>query len=152
MIWKPNVTVAAVIEQDGKYLLVEEIPNGVDVRLNQPAGHLEPGESIIHACSREVLEETGHTFLPEALTGIYHWHSVHNDTTYLRFAFTGRVTDFDPDRELDSGIIRATWLGIDEIRSKQASHRSPMVMQCIEDYLAGKIHPLNILMYYDQYY
>lgn len=150
MIWKPNVTVAAVIEQGGKYLLVEETPNGAEVRLNQPAGHLEPGESIIHACSREVLEETGYMFLPEALTGIYHWHSTNNDTTYLRFAFTGRVTHYYPDRELDTGIIRATWLGIDEIRAKQALHRSPMVMQCIEDYRAGKSYPLNIFMHYDR--
>ncbi|MFO7579983.1 NUDIX hydrolase [Nitrosomonas halophila] len=148
MIWKPNVTVAAVIEQNGQYLLVEETPNGVDIKLNQPAGHLEPGESILHACSREVLEETGHTFLPEALTGIYHWHAPHNDTTYLRFTFSGRITNFDPERELDTGIIRATWFSLEEIRAKQASHRSPMVMQCIEDYLTGRSYALDILTHY----
>ncbi len=150
MIWKPNVTVAAIIEQNGKYLLVEESPDGTDIRLNQPAGHLESGESILHACSREVLEETGYTFQPEALTGIYHWHAPFNNTTYLRFAFSGRITGFDPTRELDSEIIHATWFSLNQIRTNQASHRTPLVMQCIEDYLTGKSYPLAILTYYGQ--
>ncbi|ABI58543.1 MULTISPECIES: NUDIX hydrolase [Nitrosomonas] len=148
MIWKPNVTVAAVVEQNGKYLLVEEIPKGTEIKLNQPAGHLEPGESIIQACCREVLEETGHTFQPEVLTGIYHWTSASNGITYLRFTFSGQVTAFDHERKLDTGIIRAIWLNIDEIRAKQAFHRTPLVMQCIEDYLTGRNYPLNILKYY----
>jgi len=149
MTWKPNVTVAAVIEQNGKYLLVEEIPRGTAIKLNQPAGHLEPGESILQACSREVLEETGHSFQPEVLTGIYHWTCASNGTTYLRFTFSGQVTAFDPARKLDTGIVRAAWFSIDEIRAKQAMHRTPLVMQCIEDYHAGKRYPLDILQYYN---
>ncbi len=148
MTWKPNVTVAAVIEQNGKYLLVEEIPRGAEIKLNQPAGHLEAGESILQACSREVLEETGHSFRPEVLTGIYHWTCASNGTTYLRFTFSGRITGFDPARKLDTGIVRATWFSIEEIREKQAIHRTPLVMQCITDYLAGKNYPLDILQYY----
>ncbi|MCC6915926.1 NUDIX hydrolase [Nitrosomonas sp.] len=148
MTWKPNVTVAAVIEQDGKYLLVEEIPRGTEIKLNQPAGHLEAGESILQACSREVLEETGHSFRPEVLTGIYHWTCASNGITYLRFTFSGKITGFDPARKLDTGIVRAGWLSIDEIRERQAMHRTHLVMQCIEDYLAGKNYPLEILQYY----
>ena len=149
MIWKPNVTVAAVIEQNGKYLLVEETSRSTDIQLNQPAGHLEPGESILQACSREVLEETGHSFQPEVLTGIYHWTSASSGITFLRFTFSGQVTAFDPTRKLDTGIVRATWFSIDEIRAKQAMHRTPLVMQCIDDYKAGKRYPLDILRYYD---
>ncbi|MDT8363458.1 MAG: NUDIX hydrolase [Nitrosomonas sp.] len=145
MIWKPNVTVAAIIEQNGKFLLVEEMPDGVNLRLNQPAGHLEAGETLYHACCREVLEETGYTFLPVALTGIYHWRAKQNGTTYLRFTYTGNVTGHDPERTLDRGIVRATWFTIDDIRAKQSMHRSPMVLQSIEDYLAGKRYPLDLL-------
>jgi len=148
MIWKPNVTVAAVIEQNGKFLLVEETPRGTSIKLNQPAGHLEPGESIIQACSREVLEETGYSFQPGVLTGIYHWTCAENGTTYLRFTFSGQVTDFDPTRKLDTGIMRAGWFSMDEIREKQAIHRTPLVMQCITDYLAGNNYSLDILKYY----
>ena len=148
MIWKPNVTVAAVIEQNGKYLLVEETPKGTEIKLNQPAGHLEPGESILQACSREVLEETGYSFQPEVLTGIYHWTASSNGITYLRFTFSGKVTGFDPARKLDTGIIRASWFSMDEIREKQAIHRTPLVMQCITDYLTGKSYSLDILQYY----
>lgn len=149
MIWKPNVTVAAVIEQDGKYLLVEEDQQGLGVQLNQPAGHLESGESIIQASIREVLEETAYTFVPQWFVGIYNWHSTVTDTTFLRFALTGTVTDFDPNRVLDRGILRAAWFDLDEIRERRSSHRSPLVMRCIEDYLAGKRYPLEILTHYD---
>ena len=98
MIWKPNVTVAAVIEQKGKFLLVEEQPEiGLETVFNQPAGHLEPGESIPEGAIRETMEETGYTFVPYWLQGVYNWHSSVNDTTYLRFAFSGEVKDFDPD-------------------------------------------------------
>ncbi len=145
MIWKPNVTVAAIIEQNGKFLLVEETPNGADLRLNQPAGHLEAGETLCDACSREVLEETGYTFLPVALTGIYHWRAKQNNTTYLRFTYIGNVTGYDPKRKLDEGILRAVWLTTDEIREKQPMHRSPIVLQSIEDYLVGKRYPLDLL-------
>lgn len=149
MTWKPNVTVAAVIEQDGKYLLVEEDQRDLGILLNQPAGHLEPNESIIQASIREVLEETAYSFTPQWLIGIYHWHSCAVDTTFLRFALSGVVRDFDPSRTLDSGILRAAWFDLDEIRGRRNSHRSPLVMRCIEDYLAGKRYPLEILTHYD---
>ena len=149
MIWKPNVTVAAVIEQDGKYLLVEEDQRDLGILLNQPAGHLEPNESIIQASIREVLEETAYTFIPQWLIGIYNWHSCAADTTFLRFALSGIVTQFDPSRTLDTGILRAAWFDLDEIHVRRNSHRSPLVMRCIEDYLAGKRYPLEIFTHYD---
>ncbi|MEK7769283.1 MAG: NUDIX hydrolase [Pseudomonadota bacterium] len=148
MIWKPNVTVAAVIEQDGKYLLVEEQTNGGEL-FNQPAGHWEPDESIIQGAIRETLEETGYTFVPQWLLGIYRWHSRANDVIYLRFAFAGIVSGYDTDRTLDAGILRAAWFSVDEIRGLIPRHRSPLVMQCIEDHLAGKHYPLDILTHCD---
>lgn len=144
MIWKPNVTVAAVIEQHGKYLLVEEIPRGNTIKLNQPAGHLESGESIIQACQREVLEETGYSFQPEVLTGIYHWLCVENGITYLRFTFSGQIARMIPVSSSFSGSKAVIW----PEKVKQPSHRTPLVMQCIEDYLAGKRYPLDIFKYY----
>ncbi len=150
MIWKPNVTVAAVIEQDGKYLLVEEEPEpGVGLFLNQPAGHLDPGESIIQGAIRETLEETAYTFVPEFLLGIYQWHSRRVDTTYLRFAFCGRVTQHDPAQKLDEGILRADWFSVDEINQQMHRHRSPLVMHCIRDHIAGKRYPLELLNHYE---
>jgi 8-oxo-dGTP pyrophosphatase MutT (NUDIX family) len=148
MIWKPNVTVAAVIEQDGKYLLVEERTAGGKL-FNQPAGHWEPDESIIQGAIRETLEETGYTFVPQWLLGIYRWHSRANDVIYLRFAFAGSVAGYDPERTLDDGILRAAWFSLDEIRASIPRHRSPLVMQCIEDHLAGKHYPLDILTHCD---
>ncbi|HBZ31230.1 MAG TPA: NUDIX hydrolase [Nitrosomonas nitrosa] len=149
MIWKPNVTVAAIIERAGKYLLVEEDQQEWGIQLNQPAGHLEPNESIIQACVREVLEETAYTFIPHWLVGIYHWHSNKTNTTFIRFAFSGTVTEFDAGRKLDSGILRAAWFDLSEIRDRRDCHRSPLVMQCIDDYLAGKRYSLEIFTHYD---
>ena len=146
MIWKPNVTVAAVIEQKGRFLLVEEMTNQ-GLRFNQPAGHLEPDESLIEAVSREAMEESAYHFSPERLLGIYRWRSP-EDTTYLRFAFTGSVTGHDAARKLDEGILRTVWLTPDEIRATQARHRSPLILRCVEDYLAGKAYPLEILVHY----
>ena len=144
MIWKPNVTVAAVLERDGKFLLVEENTDD-GVRFNQPAGHLECREKLTDAVVREVLEETGHTFVPEALVGILQWRKEEKDITYLRFVFTGPVIAHDASRPLDEGIIAAHWLTLDEIRARQAQHRSPMVMRCFEDWCAGKRYPLEII-------
>jgi 8-oxo-dGTP pyrophosphatase MutT (NUDIX family) len=149
MIWKPNVTVAAVIEQNGRYLLVEE-ETSQGPAFNQPAGHLDPGESIIAGAIRETLEETACTFLPQSLLGIYQWHSATTDTTFLRFAFTGTVTGHDPARRLDDGIIRTVWFTPDEIAAMASHHRSPLVMQCILDHLAGKQYPLTLLTHYEQ--
>lgn len=148
MIWKPNVTVAAVIEQDGRFLLVEE-NTSQGVRFNQPAGHLEADESLLAATTREVLEESAYSFVPQHLLGIYHWHAPESDTTYLRFAFTGAITGHDPHRKLDNGIIQAVWLTPDEIFAIQGRHRSPLVLQCIEDFLAGKRYPLDLLIHHE---
>ena len=148
MTWKPNVTVAAVIEQKGKYLLVEEQTTH-GILFNQPAGHLEPNESIVNGAIRETLEETGYTFTPQWLLGIYRWHSLLNDTTYLRFAFSGTVVCHGHDRKLDEGIVRAAWFNANEIYELIHRHRSPLVIKCIEDHLAGKHYPLEILTHYD---
>ena len=148
MIWKPNVTVAAVIELDGKFLLVEE-NTSQGILFNQPAGHLESGESLLAAVARETLEESAYEFEPQHLIGIYRWHSPASDTTYLRFAFTGRTLAHYPHRALDEGIIRASWMTPDEIRASQEHHRSPLVLRCVEDYLAGKRYPLELLVHYD---
>jgi len=145
--WKPSVTVAAVVERDGCFLLVEEDIGG-ELWLNQPAGHLDPGESLIEAAVRETLEETAHTFTPTQLVGIYLWHSTPpegNDRTFLRFAFTGELGGFDPDRRLDDGIVRALWLTPDEIAARANAHRSPLVQRCVDDFLAGRRYPLKLI-------
>lgn len=148
MVWKPHVTVASVIEQEGKFLLVEE--NSSDgLVFNQPAGHLESGESLVQAAIRETLEETAYHFRPEWLLGVYRWQHPRKDITYLRFAFGGSVTGHDSARELDTGIVRAAWLTLDEIRGLSQRHRSPLILNCIEDYMAGKRYPLDILTHYD---
>ena len=143
-IWKPNTTVAAIIELDKKFLLVEEQTERGN-RYNQPAGHLEDGESLIQAVIRETMEESAYEFTPEALLGIYHWKHQHNDTTYLRFAFIGSVGMHYPLQELDDGIVQAVWMDIDEMRDKASLMRSPQVLTCVEDYLAGKRYPLQVV-------
>ena len=148
MIWKPNVTVAAVIEQDEKFLLVEE-HTSQGLLLNQPAGHLESNESLLAAVARETLEESAYTFEPQNLLGIYRWHSPASDTTYLRFAFTGRILAHHPEQTLDDGIVRAVWMSPDEIRASTPRHRSPLILRCVEDYLAGKCYPLELITHYD---
>ena len=142
--FKPNTTVAAIIEQNGKFLLVEEVTDRGN-RFNQPAGHLEDGESLIQAVIRETMEEAAYAFTPEALLGVYQWKHPHNDTTYLRFAFIGKVGLHYPMQELDEGIIQAVWMHIDEIRDKSGLMRSPQVITCVEDYLAGKRFPLDVI-------
>ena len=147
MIWKPNVTVAAILEQNGKFLLVEE-HTSQGILFNQPAGHLEPGESLPAAVVRETLEESAYEFEPQHLIGIYRWHSPAADTTYLRFAFTGRILAHHPQQALDEGIIRAAWMTPEEIRACRESHRSPLVLRCVEDHLSGKRYPLEMLVHY----
>ena len=148
MIWKPNVTVAAIIERDGKFLLVEE-ETDEGIRFNQPAGHLECEEALTDAVVREALEETGYTFVPKYLVGIYNWRHPSKDITYLRFAFGGDIAGHDSERKLDAGIIGARWLSLDEIRANADQHRSPLILRCIEDLIAGKHYPLDLLVHYD---
>lgn len=145
MVWKPHVTVAAVIERDGKFLLVEEETDS-GIRYNQPAGHLECREALTDAVSREVLEETAYRFVPKYLVGVYNWRNEAKDLTYLRFTFGGDIVGHDVGRPLDEGIIAAHWLTLDEIQARQASHRSPMLMRCIDDWLAGRRYPLDLLV------
>lgn len=144
MIWTPHVTVAAVIEQDGKFLLVEENTDD-GIRYNQPAGHWEQNETLVEGTVRETLEETAYHFSPQWLLGVYRWQHPRKDATYLRFAYGGAVSGFEPLRVLDDGIIRAVWLSLDEIRACAERHRSPLVLRCIEDYLAGRRYPLELV-------
>ena len=147
MIWKPNVTVAAVLEQEGRFLLVQE-QTAQGLLFNQPAGHLEANESLLAAVVRETLEEAAYDIEPQYLIGIYHWHSPASDTTYLRFAFSARILRHHADRALDDGIVCATWMTADEIRASTTRHRSPLVLHCMEDFLAGKRYPLEMLVNY----
>ena len=143
-LWRPSVTVAAVIERGGRFLLVEEEIDGRRV-LNQPAGHLDRGESLLAACRREVLEETAHHFAPRALVGIYRWRYAPKDVTFLRFCFSGDLEGVAPGRALDHGIVAARWLSGDELLARKAQHRSPLVAQCERDFLAGRRFPLELL-------
>ena len=147
-VWKPNTTVAALIERDGRFLIVEE-ETEAGIRLNQPAGHLDEGESLVTACAREALEETAWHFQPQSLVGIYQWTRPQRDITYLRFAFAGQLGAHEPDRALDDGILRAIWMTPTEIAESRERHRSPLVLQCVEDWLAGRRLPLDLIRHYD---
>jgi ADP-ribose pyrophosphatase YjhB (NUDIX family) len=146
--WKPSVTVAAVVSQGGRYLLVEEM-TAEGLRLNNPAGHLDPGESLLDAVAREVLEETARPFTPEALVGAYLARFRHvrtgEDISYLRFAICGSVGEQIAGRVLDAPVQRTLWMTPDELRACPERHRSPLVMQCIEHHLAGVRAPLSLL-------
>lgn len=146
--WKPNVTVAALIEHEGRFLLVEE-DTADGLKLNNPAGHLDPGESPEQACAREVLEETAHDFVPQALVGVYLNRFTRtrtgDDITYLRFAFTGQLGTHHAWRTLDEGIVRTVWMTPDEIRACPDRHRSPLLLRCLDDYLAGRRFPLELV-------
>ena len=152
---------AAIIERDGRFMLVEE-HTSVGLQLNNPAGHLDPGESLVDACAREALEETAHLFTPTALVGVYLSRfqrpattvaadAAHGspadveDITYLRFAFCGQLGEQQLNRALDTGIVRTLWLTPDEVRASAARHRSPLLVRCMEDYLAGQRFPLELL-------
>ena len=143
-VWKPSVTVAAVIERERKFLFVEEKFDGRLV-LNQPAGHLDPGESLEHAVVREVMEETAHDFVPKQLVGVYRWFYKPKDVTYLRFCFAGVPGRHHKDRKLDKEIVGLHWLSLDELKARKAQHRSPLVQKCVEDYLRGGRFPLEVL-------
>lgn len=145
MIWKPHATVAAIIEHNNKFLMVEELIQGVAV-FNQPAGHLEPDESIIDAVIRETREETAWQFVPEAIIGIYLWKHPENGETYLRVAICGSCKNHDAQQPLDKEIIQSIWMSRHELLAEPKKLRSPMVINCIDDYLAGKRYPLDMLI------
>ncbi|MFX1734880.1 NUDIX hydrolase [Paraburkholderia sp. A1RI_3L] len=146
-IWAPHVTVAAIVERGGRFLLVEE-HTSQGLRLNQPAGHLEAGESLVDAVIRETLEETAHPFVPQALVGVYmtHFGQPHESgATYLRFTFCGTAGEALADCPLDADIVRTLWMSADELRAAGERHRTPLVMRCIDDYLAGRRVPLDFV-------
>lgn len=146
--WRPSVTVAAIIERDGRFLLIEEETKD-GLRINNPAGHLDPGESPAEGCAREALEETAWHFRPTDLLGIYlsrfQRASTGEDVTYLRFAFCGELLEQEPHRPLDHGIVRTLWMTPEEVRASTDRHRSPLVLRCIEDYLAGIRYPMELV-------
>jgi 8-oxo-dGTP pyrophosphatase MutT (NUDIX family) len=150
--WRPSVTVAAIIERNGQFLLIEEhTPEGL--RFNNPAGHLDPGESPIEACAREALEECAYDFRPTHLVGIYLSRfqrtakdkAPAEDITYLRFAFAGELGQFHANRPLDKGIVRSLWMSPEEIKGSTALHRSPLLVQCMNDYLKGQRFGLEMI-------
>lgn len=144
--WRPSVTVAAVIERDGRFLMIEE-ETTEGLRINNPAGHLEPGETPAEGCAREALEETAWHFRPTHVLGVYisrfQRATTGEDITYLRFAFTGELGQEEPGRALDHGIVRTLWMTADELRATADRHRSPLVLRCLEDYLAGVRLPIG---------
>ena len=155
--FKPSVTVAAVIAQDfdgvEKFLLVEEETRD-GLKLNNPAGHLDPGESLVQACARETLEETAFHFKPTEVVGVYMSRFQRanadvpggvEDITYLRFAFCGELGAHVVGQALDEGIVRTVWLTADEVRASADRHRSPLLLKCMEDYLAGRRFPLALV-------
>jgi ADP-ribose pyrophosphatase YjhB (NUDIX family) len=137
---RPAVTVATIVEAEGRFLLVEEVtPRGIC--LNQPAGHLESGETLVAGAARETLEEAAWHVEPVALVGVYRWEAPDNGATFVRFAYAARARAHDGSRALDAGIVRALWLTYDEIVARRRDHRSPLVLRCIDDYRAGRRLP-----------
>ena len=147
MIWKPNVTVAAVIENEGRFLFVEETTDN-GLMFNQPAGHLEPGEDLITAVKREVQEETAWQFEPEAVLAVQLWRKNPEFPSFVRFCFTGRVHSHNPNQQLDDGIITTHWLSHEEIITRNSQLRSPLVLKTLEAYLSGQRYPLNVMQSY----
>jgi len=142
---RPSVTVAAIVERDdGRFLLVRERTRS-GLRFNQPAGHLEPGETLMDAVTRETLEESAWHVEPTALVGIYRWEAPDNGATFLRFAYAARPIATVPGRTLDEGIVDAHWLTWGEIVERRGEHRSPLVLRCVEDYRAGRRWPADVV-------
>lgn len=142
--WLPHVTVGAIVEREGRFLLVEEMVDGRLV-LNQPAGHLEENETLLEAVQRETLEETAWHFEPKELVGVYRWTHPTNGITYLRFAFNGDITKKNGQQPKEENIHQVTWMSEEQIRNNKDRLRSPQVLAAIEDYLAGKRFPLDCL-------
>lgn len=148
--WTPHITVATLVERDGRFLMVEEESEG-RVVLNQPAGHLDAGETLIEAAIRETLEESGWHIRPTAVTGIHQWTHRDGVRTYLRVCFAADALDHEPDRPLDRDILRALWMTRDELAAETARLRSPMVLPCIDEYLSGQRFPLTLFNDHDRH-
>lgn len=144
MVWKPHVTVAAVIEKDNRFLLVEETTDN-SLMFNQPAGHLEPGEDLIGAVKREVREETAWQFEPEAIVAIQLWRKNPDFPSFVRFCFSGNIYDHDPNQKLDDGIVATHWLSHQEIAARRGQLRSALVLKTLDAYLRGERYPLDLL-------
>ncbi len=144
MLLKPELTVAAVVEQLGRFLIVEERVARRRV-FNQPAGHVEDGEDLLDAVARETLEETAWQFAPQAIVGVYLWKNPANQKSFLRVAYSGTVSDQDTQQPLDAGILRVHWLTRAQLLGHESRLRSPMVLRCVDDYLAGVRFPLTLL-------
>ena len=150
MSWIPHITVAAISEREGRFLLVEELVEDTPV-YNQPAGHLEENESLLDAVVREAFEETGLQFTPEYLIGVYHWQQANSRETYIRFAFAGLSQEGMQPIKLSKGILGTTWLSREKITAlPQNKLRSSMVLHCINDYCEGKRYPLSVLSYINE--
>jgi 8-oxo-dGTP pyrophosphatase MutT (NUDIX family) len=147
MVWKPHVTVAAIIERDGRFLLVEEQTSD-GLKFNQPAGHLEENESLIEAVKREVLEETAWQFEPEYLIATQIWRRSKKHPTFLRFCISGSCHSHDPNQSLDEGITCTHWLSAEQIKVQPRRVRSPLVTIAIDEYLSGQRYPLSLLKSY----
>lgn len=148
-VWKPHATVAAIIEHEQRFLVVEEVKQGQSV-YNQPAGHLEAHESLLQAVIRETREETARDFEPKYISGIYRWDQFpdggeRRNRCFLRVTFVGSCHHYDPDQPLDEGIVRTHWLSREELAAQPDKLRSPLVLRCIDDYLAGKQYPLELI-------
>lgn len=145
MVWKPRVVVASVLEKEGKYLVVEEKIDG-EIVVNQPAGHLEPNETIIQAVKRETLEETGWTFEPTYIVGIMHLLNPNTKRIFIRFTFTGNLIEKVPGYKLDPDIIGTKWMSYNEIKLQHKNAwRSPLVMRSLDEYRAGKRYPMDLI-------
>ena len=141
---RPVTTVATIVVRGGAFLLVEE-ETSAGIRLNQPAGHLEAGETLVAAAIRETLEETGYHVVPTALVGIYRWQTPVTGATFIRFAFAADAVRHEPHRTLDEGILRAFWLSYDDLIASRDQHRSPLVLRCVDDFRAGVRRPLDLV-------
>lgn len=148
MTWRPDLTVAAIVQRQDRFLIVEERIAGRLV-LNQPAGHVEEGESVVAAVTRETLEETAWHFTPRHLLGVYLWRHETTGRSFLRIAIEGEVLRQEPERVLDDGIVAAHWLSREQLLAHSAQLRSPLVLRCIDDHLAGNRHDLQALVYMD---
>jgi ADP-ribose pyrophosphatase YjhB (NUDIX family) len=144
MVWKPHVTVAGIIERDGRFLLVEEHTSS-GLQFNQPAGHLEENETLLEAVKREVYEESAWQFEPESLVSIQLWRKKPRSPSFLRLSFAGQCHSHNPDQPLDEGIVATHWLTPEEIRLQQQRLRSPLVLIAVEEYLSGQRYPLELL-------